>query len=183
MTEPASIRFNNPGAMWGGSRANKWGATADIVLHDGESNHMAVFPTKVQGAAAQFDLWKSNYTGISLATAVTKWCGGNSPSAYVKFLCERTGIHPLDQVTPYLLSGPQGLALVKAQAAWESGRIKDGYPMTDAEWQTAQSMVFHGAVPPPPDIPKPKPEPLPHPGLGAFILSIIRAIFSLFGRK
>src|SRR3954469_15104249 len=73
MREPVSIRTNNPGAMWGGKRANKWGATADLILHDGQSNHIAVFPTRVQGAAAQFDLWRGGYTGMTLAAAIHKW--------------------------------------------------------------------------------------------------------------
>jgi lysozyme family protein len=46
-----------------------------------------------------------------------------------------------------------------------------------------QTITFTGAVLTPVPPTPAKPEPLPHPGLGAFILSIIRAIFSLFGRK
>jgi hypothetical protein len=159
MAEPISIRTNNPGAMWGGARANKWGATADLLTGDREGNHIAVFPTKVQGAAAQFDLWRSLYTGMSLGAAITKWSGGNSSPQYVTFLTEQTGILIAEVITTKLLSGPKGLALMKAQAHWEAGKP---YPMTDAEWQAAQSLVFHGAViPPPPDIPAPEPQPIP----------------------
>jgi hypothetical protein len=154
MIEPVSIRTNNPGAMWGGKRAEKWGATDDIVLHDGQNNHAAVFPTKVQGAAAQFDLWTS-YTGMTFGAAIAKWSGGNSSPQYVAFLARRTGISPTDVITVRLLSGPKGLELMKAQAQWEAGK---SYPMTDAEWQVAQQMVFPGENPsPPPDVPKPIP--------------------------
>src|SRR5690349_10594459 len=124
MTEPkipASIRTNDPGAMWGkhNAIAQKWGAEQTIGLNDGlgQGNNIAVFPTKVQGAAAQFDLWRAHYCGISLATAITKWCGGNSPSAYVSDLCKATGLRSLDLITSELLAGPKGLALMKAQAA------------------------------------------------------------------
>ena len=36
MSEPVSIRYNNPGAMWGGNKtAEKWGATGNVALNDG----------------------------------------------------------------------------------------------------------------------------------------------------
>jgi len=141
--EPASIRYKNPGAMWGGRRANKWGAVSDVVLKDGQANHIAVFPNFVQGAAAQFDLWRAAYTGMSLGAAIRKWSGGNSSSAYMKFLNQRTGIKSLDTITVELLAGPKGLALMKAQAQWEAGKP---YPMTDAQWEEAQRMVFTTAA-------------------------------------
>lgn len=174
MSEPVSIRYNNPGAMWGGARARKWGATDDVVLHDGlgQGNRAAVFPTKVQGAAAQFDLWKDAYCGMTLAAAIKKWSGGNSSPAYAAFLTNKTGISMNDIVTPALLAGPKGCALIKAQASWEAGKP---YPMTDAEWQQAQHLVFNGASPPPPpDIPAPEPKPAQAPsGWGAFFLSLL----------
>jgi hypothetical protein len=49
--------------MWPGARATRWGSTTYVTLKDGQGNKIAVFPTFVQGAAAQFDLWASNYTG------------------------------------------------------------------------------------------------------------------------
>jgi len=140
MTEPISIRTNNPGAMWGGKRAEKWGATADILTGDKQGNHIAVFPTKVQGAAAQFDLWRGGYAGMTLGAAIRKWSGGNSSPSYSAFLTNKTGIEMLDVVTHELLAGPKGLSLMKAQAQWEAGKP---YPMTDAEWEEAQRMVFH----------------------------------------
>ena len=83
MTEkiPASIRYNNPGAMWGGNAiSRKWGETGNVALNDGlgQGNHAAIFPDKVHGAAAQFDLWRNKYTGLSLGAAIKKWSGGNS---------------------------------------------------------------------------------------------------------
>lgn len=161
MTEKASIRTNNPGAMWGGARADKWGATKAVVLNDGlgQGNNIAVFPTKVQGAAAQFDLWRASYSGLSLIGAIKKWSGGNSSIPYMSFLTKQTGIASTDIITTSLLAGGKGLALMKAQAQWEAG---EPYPMTDAEWLLAQNMVFYGADPPKP-VPSqptpPKPEP------------------------
>jgi hypothetical protein len=63
--EPASIRYKNPGAMWGGSAlAKKWGANQTVGLNDGlgQGNNIAVFPTMVKGAAAQIDLWHTRRT-------------------------------------------------------------------------------------------------------------------------
>jgi len=49
--EPASIRYKNPGAMWGSALAIKWGAAKKAVtLNDGtgQGNNIAVFPTLEQ---------------------------------------------------------------------------------------------------------------------------------------
>lgn len=177
---PASIRYNNPGAMWGGKHANKWGATNTVGLNDGtgQGNTIGVFPTKVQGAAAQFDLWRIGYVGMSLSAAIRKWSGGNSSSAYMNFLNDKTGIRSTDTVTATLLAGPKGLALMKAQAQWEAGKP---YPMSDAEWITAQNMVFPGANPaPPPDIPKATADPAPV--VTSRWSAIVAAIVSIFKR-
>jgi hypothetical protein len=160
MAEPVSIRTNNPGAMWGGKRAERWGATDDLRLNDGQGNHIAVFPTRVQGAAAQFDLWKSLYVDMTLAAAIRKWSGGNSSPAYAAFLEKHCGVKPQDEVTHELLAGPQGLALMKAQAQWEAGAP---YPMSDAEWKTAQGMVFPGVAKQPAPAPRPQPKPAAQP--------------------
>jgi hypothetical protein len=142
MTEPASIRYKNPGAMWGGKHASRWGAVNDVVLNDGRSNHIAVFPDAVHGAAAQFALWKTGYCNMTLAAAIKKWSGHNSSAAYMAFLGQRVGVARQTRITPALLASPKGLALMKAQAQWEAGKP---YPMTDAEWRQAQAMVFPAA--------------------------------------
>lgn len=139
MSEPASIRYKNPGAMWDGKTSRKWGSKQHVVLSDGQSNHIAIFPDCVHGAAAQFDLWRTAYTGLTLAGAIRKWSGGNSSSSYMTFLTKNTGIGQADKITADLLSGPKGLALMKAQAQWEAGKP---YPMSNEEWMQAQCMVF-----------------------------------------
>ena len=139
MSDPASIRYKNPGAMWPGARATKWGSTQSVTLNDGQGNKIAVFPTFVQGAAAQFDLWASNYTGMTLKAAMDKWSGHNRPAAYVSYLEKNTGVDIDTKVTRELLASPAGWKLLKAQSRWEAGKP---IPMTDAEWQQAQGMVF-----------------------------------------
>lgn len=147
--EPASIRFNNPGAMWGGNAiTKKWGETSHVVLNDGlgQGNQIAVFPDKVHGACAQFDLWRTskNYSNKPLATAIKTWSGGNSWQQYVSFLTSRVpGLTSTTIINDTFLSSPSGIAFVKAQAWHEAGKV---YPMTDDEWKQAQSMVFGGTV-------------------------------------
>ena len=137
--EPASIRYKNPGAMWPGKSAKKYGSTSSVTLNDGRGNKIAVFPDVVHGAAAQFDLWRSNYCDMSLLSAIKKWSGHNSSAAYMAFLRKRVAITPQTKVTPALLASPKGIDLMKAQAHWEAGKP---YPMTEEQWAEAQRTVF-----------------------------------------
>ena len=73
--EPASIRYKNPGAMWGSALAIKWGAAKQAVtLNDGkgQGNNIAVFPTFVAGICAQLDLWRTskNYRNKKFSDAI-----------------------------------------------------------------------------------------------------------------
>lgn len=156
--EPASIRYNNPGAMWGGSAlAKKWGATKTVGLNDGlgQGNNIAVFPTKVRGAAAQFDLWHTSgyYHNKTLLAAITKWSGGNWVPSYTKFLRDRVpGLTNSTVMSDAYMASEDGIKFVKAQAWHEAGKP---YPMSDAEWREAQKLV-HGknAVKPLPPVVK-----------------------------
>lgn len=144
MKIPASIRYNNPGAMWGGNAlTRKWGETGNVGLKDGtgQGNTIAVFPSKVIGACAQFDLWRSsNYRNKRLIDAIRKWSGGNSVNAYIAFLTARVpGLTANTVINEAFLKSPNGIALMKAQAWHEAG---EKYPMTDAEWAQAQTKVF-----------------------------------------
>lgn len=147
---PASIRFNNPGAMWGGNAlARKWGAGSSAVkLNDGlgQGNNIAFFPDKVHGACAQFDLWHTsrNYRNKPLRTAITTWSGGNEVASYLQFLKTRVpGLADTTAINDAFLSSPSGVAFVRAQAWHEAGQP---YPMSDDEWRRAQQIVFGGGV-------------------------------------
>lgn len=146
--ESASIRYNNPGAMWGKGNpiATRFGAKKTVGLNDGlkQNNNIAVFPDMIHGAAAQFALWDHGYTSRTLAAAISKWSGGNSSLEYMKFLTKQTGLKTSSPITRALLEGPTGIELLKAQAQWEAGKP---YPMTDADWATAQAMAFGAPLP------------------------------------
>jgi hypothetical protein len=142
VSDPASIRTNNPGAQWMGPTARQFGASTSEGLSGG--NNAAVFPNPQAGAAAQFALWRGNYTGMPLSSAINKWSGGNSPQGYTDFVARQSGLSPNTVLTPEVLASPQGVALMKAQAQWEAGRP---YPMTDDQWSQAQAMGLSGAHP------------------------------------
>ena len=174
----ASIRTNNPGAMWGKGNpvAKLWGSTSTSDLNDGlgQGNNIAYFPTKVQGAAAQFDLWRSSkhYRNKTLAEGLKAWSGGNSTASYIKFITDRVpGMTPQTVITETLLRSPTGIAMMKAQAWHEAGQP---YPMTDAEWLSAQRLVFGK-----PPVEKPAEPKAPHaPAAGAVIAGTAVAMFS-----
>lgn len=123
-----------------GPVARQFGASGSQSLPGG--NNAAVFDDPVNGAAAHFSLLGKNYSGMPLSGAIAKWSGGNSSPAYTGFIAKQTGLSPDTVLTPELLSGPQGLALAKAQAHWEAGKA---YPLSDEQWQAAQAKAFGNA--------------------------------------
>lgn len=135
--QPASIRTNNPGAQWPGPVAKEFGGVEHQNLKDG--NKIAVFPTPVHGAAAQFALLDRKYAGMPLSDAITKWSGGNYSAGYAKRVSEATGIGLNDKITPEMLRGVQGQQLVRAMANHEAGRV---YPFTQDQLSQAQIMAF-----------------------------------------
>lgn len=147
---PASIRTNNPGAMWPGPSATKFGSTGHENLRDG--NKIAVFPDATSGAAAQFDLLGRKYAGKTVQDAIREWSGGNHVPSYVQRVSAATGLQPQTVITPELLRSPQGVALVKAMAGHEAGPAS---PLTGDQWGEAQRMAFmdpaaEGGLPVPP---------------------------------
>lgn len=141
---PASIRNNNPGAMYPGWAAKKFGSTSHEVLRSKDGVHkIATFPTSIHGAAAQFCLLASkNYTGRTLRDAITKWCGGYSAGVYLGVLEKNAGVTADTILTAEMIHDPQfSIPLARAMALQEAGRQ---YPMTLDEWQAAHEMAFRG---------------------------------------
>lgn len=150
MADPAAIRFNNPGAMWPGASSKLFGATSYATLNDGQKNRIAQFPDAESGAAAQFDLLKRGYAGMTLADAIMKWSGKNSPGEYTNYVSQNAGIPANAVLTPELLGDPtRAVPIAKAMAAWEAGRRdKAGrlipYPMADDQWNSAHKRFLGG---------------------------------------
>jgi len=148
--EPASIRYKNPGAMWGSVLAIKWGAAKKAIsLNDGtgQGNNIAVFPTYVHGICAQLDLWRTSprYRNKRFADAIAVWSGGNHVESYIKFVCDRVPSMTRDTVMDDAFwRSSMGIKFLKAQAWHEAGKP---YPAPEADWIEAQKRVFAGTVP------------------------------------
>lgn len=160
--EPASIRYKNPGAMWPGKRATRWGSRKWVYLNDGtgqggngKGNKIAIFDTYEDGIAAQLDLWRTskNYRNRPFKDAIHVWSGGNFVESYIKFVLARVPGMTRDTVMDDTFwRGPNGIGFLKAQAWHEAGKP---YPASDADYRAAQKRVF--AKNPPKEVAKPKP--------------------------
>jgi len=136
---PASIRYNNPGAMYPGPSSKKFGSTETETI--GGGHKIAVFPDAVSGAAAQIDLLHRNYTGKTLQSAITKWSGGNDVPTYLKVIQKETGLSPDTILTPELIEDPKvGIAIARAMALQEAGK---SYPLSDDQWLEAHKKAFN----------------------------------------
>lgn len=149
--EPASIRYKNPGAMWGSPLAIKWGASPKaVVLNDGkgQGNNIAVFPTYVQGICAQLDLWRTskNYRNKRFGDAITIWSGHNEVPSYIAFVKARVPGITVDTVmNDDFWRGPMAIPFLKAQAWHEAGKK---YPAPEEDWQEAHRIVMSGVPAP-----------------------------------
>ncbi len=150
--EPASIRYKNPGAMWGGAHAAKWGAInggKGVALADGtgQGNTIAQFPTYVDGIAAQIALWRTpRYRNKPFKVAIIPWSGGNNVPSYIAFVAKRVpGFTGNDIIDDAFLNSERGIAFLKAQAWHEAGKK---YPAPDADFVEAQKLVFGGVSKP-----------------------------------
>jgi hypothetical protein len=142
----ASIRYNNPGAMWPGPSSRKFGAVGAKGLNDGlgQGNKIAIFDDAIDGAAALFDLLDRVYTGMTVQAAIAKWSGGNWVSSYLSVLRDKGGIAPDEMITREKLRNSEwAIRFARAMAWHEAGKE---YPLTDAEWNLAHQQAFSYAV-------------------------------------
>lgn len=159
---PASIRNKNPGAQYPGKSSKKFGSATYETLRSKDGVHkIATFPTHEHGAAAQFDLLATAYTGMTIQAAIIKWCGGFYAKSYLGVLEAKAGITASSLLTKDLLADPAfAVPLAKAMAFQEAGQ---DYPMTDDDWLEAHQMAFGKVAAAPEfsasnDVPSPKPE-------------------------
>jgi len=155
MREPAAIRYKNPGAMWPGPTATKWGSKRWIYLSDGTGqggngmgNKIAIFDNWVDGICAQLDLWRTSprYRDKKLKDALAVWSGGNHVESYIKFVTTRIPGMTRDTVMDEAFwRSPNGVRFLKVQAHHEAGKPM---PVADADWAEAQRRVFGLKRPP-----------------------------------
>jgi peptidoglycan hydrolase-like protein with peptidoglycan-binding domain len=133
--QPASFRYNNPGAQFPAKEAAKFGQ-----LGFGRIDHnqflIALFPNPVNGAASNFDLLNRNFTGMSIGDAGVKWTGAHGFGV--------PGFDPSVILTRDMLSNKaQAIALLKAIAGRESGR---GNNLSEEQWRQAHDMFLAGSA-------------------------------------
>jgi hypothetical protein len=63
--EPASFRYNNPGAQWPSDHAARFGQIGYGIIGREQRDQIAAFPSPVNGAAANFDLLARKYVGMT----------------------------------------------------------------------------------------------------------------------
>lgn len=133
-SEPASFRYNNPGAQYPSAEAARFGQTGHGII--GGGHKIARFPSPVNGAASNFDLLYRNYTGMTIGAAGTKWTGAHGFGV--------PGYDPNSILTKQMLDDATGaIALLKAIAARESGR---GNNLTEQQWRQAHAMFKAGSA-------------------------------------
>lgn len=149
--EPAAIRHKNPGAMWPGAIATKWGSKRWVYLNDGtgqggngKGNKIATFDNWEDGICAQLDLWRTskNYKNKRFADAIRIWSGGNHVAAYIRYVKARIpGMDENTIMNDAFWRGPMGLKFLQVQAGHEAGKR---IPASDMDWINAQKRVFSG---------------------------------------
>jgi hypothetical protein len=146
---PAAIQFKNPGAMWPGAIATKWGSTKWQYLADGtgqggggKGNKIAIFDNWVDGIAAQMDLWRSGvrYRNKPLIEAIGTWSGGNNVPSYLTYLKARIpGLTNDTIMNDTFWRGPMAIPFLKAQAGHEAGKP---IPASQEDYIEAQRRVM-----------------------------------------
>lgn len=140
---PASIRHNNPGASYPAGWMNKYGMQGHSII--GGGHKIAYFPSAIQGAAANFDLFSRGYAGMKLGDAIHKWSGGNSSSAYTDHVTRATGLTAQAPVTAEHWRNPRfAIPMLRAMAGWEKGPGGKSFQLSDDEWAQAHGMFVAG---------------------------------------
>lgn len=151
---PASIRNMNPGAMYPGPSARKFGGDKYETLTSKDGVHkIATFPSSLHGAAAMFDLMMNSkpavgpyrYRDQTLRAAIKTWCGDYHLDSYIALLTAKCGLAADDKLTVEVIKDPaRAIPLARTMALQEAGR---DYPLTDEQWAEAHAMAFPGTVP------------------------------------
>lgn len=133
-SEPASFRYNNPGAQYPSAQAARFGQIGYGII--GGGHKIARFPSPVNGAAANFDLLYRNYTGMTIGDAGKKWTGAHGFGV--------PGYNPNSTLTKHMVDDlRQAIDLLKAIAHRESGK---GNNLTEEQWRQAHRMFKAGSA-------------------------------------
>jgi hypothetical protein len=140
---PASIRHNNPGAMYPAGWMKQYGMNGVDII--GGGHKIANFPNAVYGAAANFDLFSRGYVGKTLNDAIQKWSGGNSSGAYASHVAKQAGISGDTVISADMWRNPQfAPKMLGAMASWEKGPRGHQFQLSPEQWQQAHGMYLNG---------------------------------------
>ena len=124
----ANVRYNNPAAAYPRKADEKYGVEGYGII--GGGHKIAKFPTPVHGAAANFDLFSSNYTNMTFKAAIKKWRGRDSPVP--------SGYNPNEVIDKdFLNNKDRSIDFFKKMALHESPDFKG---MTESDWIMAWEM-------------------------------------------
>ncbi len=133
-SEPASLRYCNPGAQYPSARAALFGQLGYGII--GGGHKIATFPTLINGAAANFDLLNRKYVGMTMGAAGKQWTGSYGFGI--------PGYSDEMVLTREMLDDDKlAIAIMKAIAGRESGRKNN---LNDDEWQQAHAMFKAGSA-------------------------------------
>jgi hypothetical protein len=164
---PASVRHNNPGAMYPAPWMSKYGMQGHSII--GGGHKIAYFPNAIGGAAANLDLFERGYAGKTLGDAINKWSGGNSPGAYANSVASKLGVSSDTVITRDMLRDPKfGPGMMSAMASWEKGPKGQQFSLSPDQWQQAHAMYLGGEQRPQQQQRQPDPPSTPESGVYGF---------------
>lgn len=141
----ANQRYNNPGAMYPGSIAKKYGSLSfGYLLSDNGKHKIAFFPTPEAGAAANIQNMKNNYSDLSVGAAIRKWRGvdkdgnPNPGSDYVP-----DGFKSSDSMDEIVYDKERMIDFMKKMAKHEGSNY-----LSDAQWNKAYDLFSAGGYTP-----------------------------------
>jgi hypothetical protein len=138
---PAPIRNRNPGAMYGGEAAKRFGSIGTQSLLGGK-HQIAQFPTAVHGAAANYwNLANKGYVGLTVRDAMVRWSGGyrDVPGPAGKY-------DPNMVITRAMVNDPKfAVPFLRAIASAEAPGGEN--VLTAEQWKTAHDWFLAGGPP------------------------------------
>jgi hypothetical protein len=137
---PATIRHRNPGGMYPGEAANRFGTIGQATI--GGGHKIATFPTATHGAAANmWNLANKGYVGKTVGAVMDKWSGG------YRGVPGPAGEYPANmKITQAMLNDPN--FMIPFMQAVASGEAAGGHKVLSQEqWQQAYDWYQKGGVP------------------------------------
>lgn len=136
---PATIRNNNPGAMYPNqSWQDKYNYVGMQII--GGGHQIAQFATPIDGAAAQMALLRDGkfYRDKSIKDAISAWSGGNNVDSYLNVL-KQDGID-VTKAMNFYTGNKQGMVqLAQSMSRHETG---SKFPLSNADWDKAYDQMI-----------------------------------------